>query len=136
MNTKTIKQSTTFNATPERVYDLLMEEQLHAAFTGSEVSMSTEINGVFSVYDGYCKGYNIELKRGKKIVQAWHFEEDGWPEDHYSICTFLFSPSGNKTILEFTQTDVPEHKVEALKTGWKDYYWELMEAYLLVNENV
>ncbi len=130
MQTATINQTATFAASPEKVYNLIMDEKLHAAFTGSAASISTEINGEFSVYDGYCTGHNIELIKGKKIVQAWHFEEDGWPEDHFSICTFLFEPQGNQTKLIFTQTDIPEHKVEALETGWKEYYWDLMEAYL------
>ena len=84
-------------------------------------------------FDGYCHGYNIELIEGKKIVQAWHFAEEGWPDDHFSTCTFLFEEAGNKTKLTFLQTDVPEHKVEALKGGWKEFYWEPMKAYLKSN---
>ena len=67
---------------------------------------------------------------GEKIVQAWHFQEEGWPEDHYSICTFHFKPEGAKTQLTFTQHGVPEHKVEELKNGWKQFYWNPMKAYL------
>ena len=133
MQTATINQTATFAASPEKVCNLIMDEKLHAAFTGSAASISTEVNGEFSVYDGYCTGHNIELIKSKKIVQAWHFEEDGWPEDHFSICTFLFEPTGNQTKLIFTQTDIPEHKVEALETGWKEYYWGLMQAYLKDN---
>jgi activator of HSP90 ATPase len=110
-----------------------MDQHKHAAFTGSDVQMSKEVNGKFNVFDGYCHGYNIELKEGKKIVQAWHFEEDGWPEDHFSICTFLFEPAGGKTKLTFLQSDVPEHKVESLKDGWKQFYWEPMKAFLKGN---
>lgn len=130
MNTKSIEQVVTFNAPPEIVYQLIMNSDKHAAFTGSEVTMSTEVNGKFRVFDGYCEGYNIELVEGSKIVQAWHFEEDGWPEDHYSICTFLFEPMGKRTKLTFTQTDIPGHKAESLADGWKQFYWEPMEAYL------
>ena len=130
MKTKSIKQTVTFNAAPEQVYNLIMDAKKHAAFTGSEVTMSTKPDGKFKAFDGYVHGYNIELDKGKKIVQGWHFSEDGWPEDHYSICTFDFEPQGNKTKLIFTQTGVPEHKVESLKGGWKQYYWEPMKAYL------
>ena len=109
-----------------------MNPKAHSAFTGSEVTMSTKINGKFRVFDGYCSGYNIELVEGKKIVQAWHFEEEGWPEDHFSVCTFVFEKLGKKTKLSFTQTGVPEHKVDALKDGWKNYYWEPMKAFLML----
>ena len=130
MKTKSIRQSVTFDATPEKIYDLIMNQKKHAAFTGSKVTMSTKVKGKFNTFDGYCKGYNIELVKGKKIVQAWHFAEDGWPDDHFSICTFELEKSGSKTKLRFLQTDVPEHKVETLKDGWKEFYWEAMKGYL------
>ena len=130
MKTTSIKQAITFTSTPEKVYHLLMRQKKHAAVTGSEVSMSAKVNGRFGVFGGYCHGYNIELTEGEKIVQAWHFAEDGWPDDHFSTCTFLFEQVGDKTKLTFLQTGVPEHKVEALKGGWKQFYWKPMKAYL------
>lgn len=130
METKTINQTVYFDASKEEVYQLLMDADKHSAFTGSKVIMSKEINGKFSVFDGYCHGYNMELDEGRKIVQAWNFAEDGWAEDHYSICTFLLENENGKTKLTFTQTDVPEHKKEALESGWKEYYWEPMKEYL------
>jgi activator of HSP90 ATPase len=92
--------------------------------------MSKKPNGKFTVFDGYCHGYNIELTEGEKIVQAWHFEEDGWPDDHFSTCTFRLEAAGEKTRLHFLQTDIPEHKVESLREGWKQFYWEPMKGYL------
>jgi activator of HSP90 ATPase len=92
--------------------------------------MSTKVNGKFNVFDGYCHGYNIELIKGEKIVQAWHFAEDGWPDDHFSICTFELEKTDNKTKLKFLQTNVPEHKVDSLKDGWKQFYWRPMKVYL------
>lgn len=131
MKTKTIKQTVTFpGAKPMEVYNLIMDAKAHSAFSGSKVIMSTEINGKFDVFDGYCTGFNIELKEGKKIIQGWHFKEDGWPEDHFSICTFVFDKVPTGTKLTFTQSDIPEHKAESLKNGWKLYYWQPMKAFL------
>ena len=130
MKTKAIRQTVTFTGKPEDVYQLIMDQKKHAAFTGGKATISKKVDGKFSVFDGYCHGYNIELIDGKKIVQAWHFAEDGWPDDHFSVCTFLFEKVGNKTKLTFKQAGVPEHKAESLKGGWKQYYWEPMEAWL------
>ena len=130
MKTKSIRQTVTFDSTPEKIYHLIMDQEKHAAFTGTKVTMSTKVNGKFNIFDGYCHGYNIELIEGKKIVQAWHFAEDGWPDDHFSICTFRLEPMGDKTKLSFLQTGVPEHKVEELKGGWKQFYWQPMKPYL------
>lgn len=131
METGTIKQSVEFDAAPEEIYELLIDAGKHGAFTDSPVEMSREIKGTFNSFGGYCHGYNIELDPGKKIVQAWHFAEEGWPDDHYSTCTFVFEENGpGKTKLSFTQTDVPEHKLNDLEQGWQVYYWRPMKAYL------
>jgi activator of HSP90 ATPase len=130
MKTKSIKQTVTLNTTPETIYNLLLDEKKIAVFTGSKATMSKKVHGKFDVFDGYCHGYNIELTEGKKIVQAWHFAEDGWPDDHFSICTFDLENAGNKTRLRFLQTDVPEHKADSLKDGWKEFYWNTMKTYL------
>ena len=130
MKTKSIQQEIIFDCEPAVIYHLIMNEDQHSEITGSEVIMSNEINGKFNVFDGYCEGYNIELIENQKIVQAWHFNEDGWPEDHYSICTFTLEPVENKTKLIFTQTDIPEHKAEELERGWNDFYWQPIKEYL------
>ena len=130
MKTKNIKQSATFTAKAQDVYEALMDAKKHAAFTGANAKIDKKVNGKFSVYDGYCHGYNIEFVKNEKIVQAWHFAEDGWPDDHFSTCTFLLEQIGNKTKLTFMQTGVPEHKVTALTSGWKDYYWKPLKEYL------
>jgi activator of HSP90 ATPase len=135
MKTKSIRQTATFKASPEKIYNLIMDEKKHEEFTGSKVTLSNKPNGEFSVFDGYCKGYNIELVKGKKIVQAWHFAEDGWPDDHFSICNFEFEKVGDKTKLRFIQSEVPEHKVESLKEGWKQFYWDAIKKYLKSEKN-
>ena len=130
MKTKTIKQTVTFAARPAEVYNLIMDTKKHGYFTGSKVTMSSKPKGKFAVFDGYCHGYNIELKEGKKIVQAWHFAEDGWPEDHFSICSFEFEKAPGGTKLKFTQSNIPDHNAESLKGGWKQFYWEPMKKYI------
>ena len=130
MKTKNIKQTATFNAKPIEVYEQIMDAKKHSKLTGGAVKMSRKVNGKFDIFNGYCHGYNIELAEGRKIVQAWHFQEDGWPEYHYSKCTFIFEPIKEGTRLTFTQQGVPEHKVEDLKKGWKQYYWEPMKSSL------
>jgi activator of HSP90 ATPase len=130
MNTGVIKQKIFFKASKQSVYNLLMDEKMHSSFTGSSVVMSKEVNGQFDVFDGYCKGHNIELVENEKIVQAWKFAEDGWDHDHYSICTFVFEEKEGGTELLFTQEKIPSHKVNDLENGWNEYYWEPMMAYL------
>ncbi|MBX7124116.1 MAG: SRPBCC domain-containing protein [Cyclobacteriaceae bacterium] len=130
MKTRTLRQTASFTATPKEVYDLLMDSRKHGKLVGGKVTMSRKAGGKFNVFDGYCHGYNIQLVEGKKIVQAWHFAEDGWPEDHFSTCTFTFQKSATGTRLTFVQQGIPDHLVESLKGGWKQYYWEPMKLQL------
>lgn len=129
MKTKDIHQVVFFKASPEEVYNLLMQQEKHASFTGSEASISTEVNGTFEVYNGYCHGTNIELIPNQKIVQNWHFAEEGWPDNHFSKCTFLLELEENQTKLTFDQTEVPEHVASNLEKGWEDFYWSPMKNF-------
>jgi len=124
MKTKTIKQTVTIPTTPEKLYSLLLDSKKLSAIHAGTTKMTKRANGKFSVFDGYCNGYNIELHEGKMIRQAWHFAEDGWPDDHFSLCSFLLEKSPKGTRLSFTQSGVPENKYEDLKKGWVKYYWD------------
>ena len=130
MKTKTIKQTVAFPTSPEKLYSILLDSKLMSVMHWGKTTMTKRANGKFTVFDGYCHGYNIELIEGRKIVQAWHFAEDGWPEEHFSICTFLLEPSRQGTKLTFTQSGVPEHKYASLKEGWETYYWEPINNFL------
>ena len=131
METKTIKQTVTFKASPHDVYEALMDAKRHAEFTGGKATISRKLGGKFSVFDGYAEGINVELEQDKKIIQTWR--ADDWPEGHYSKVTFTFTKTAGGTKLAFTQTSVPEEFSADVAQGWKDYYWgpmkELREKY-------
>jgi len=130
MKTKTIRQTINLKAKPFEVFDMIMDSKKHGEITNADTSMSRKIKGKFSVYGGYATGYNMELVEGEKIIQAWKFDEDGWPEDHHSICCFHFEKTAHGTRLVFEQSGVPEHKFEALKKGWHEYYWSPMKKFI------
>jgi len=103
-----------------------MDSKKHAKFTGGRASISREVGGKFSAFDGYAEGVNLELVPDKKIVQTWHATD--WPENHYSRVTFSLGKIGGGTRLTFTQSGVPVEQYEDVSQGWKDYYWEPMKA--------
>jgi len=125
---KTILQTVSFPAEPAVVYDLIMDEKKHAAFTGAAARIGTRAGEAFSAYDGSCLGTHLELVKGGKIVQTWR--ESDWPEGHFSIATFMFAPGPEGTILTFIQTGVPADAYDGIDSGWKDYYWRPMREML------
>ena len=131
MKTKTIKQTINFkSAKPAEVYEMIMDAKKHGAITQSKAIMSKKPKGKFDIFGGYCTGHNIELHNGEKIIQAWRFEEAGWPEDHFSTCTFHFEKTKDGTKLVFQQEGVPPDNVENLKKGWHEYYWSPMKKFI------
>lgn len=126
---KTIKQRITIQATPQRVYEALMDSKKHTAFTGAKAEISRKVGGKFKSYGPYIEGVNVELVKGRRIVQAWRGND--WPTGAYSIATFeLSSEPGGKTLLEFTQSGVPDKHHKSITQGWKDYYWTPLKRYL------
>lgn len=122
IKSKSINQSVVLNASPEEVYDVLMDSKKHSEFTGGKAVMSQKVGGKFTAYDGYIEGTNTELKPGRKIIQSWRATD--WPKGHYSKVTYTLTKKGDKTELKFKQEDVPADQCEDIKRGWVDYYWE------------
>jgi activator of HSP90 ATPase len=127
MKTKTIHQSITLDATPHDVYDALIDSKKHADFTQSPAAISREVGGEFSTFDGWASGITIELIPERKIVQKWRGAD--WPQGYYSTVTFELREHSNKTILDFTQTGIPEDLYADLKDGWVEWYWDKLKVY-------
>src|SRR5215468_10201771 len=95
---KSIDQTVTFDASPEQVFEALMDSKQHAAFTGAPARVSREVGGPVSCHDGFISAVNVDLEKNTRIVQAWRGKN--WPEGVYSIATFALEPTaGGKTKL-------------------------------------
>ena len=129
MKTKNLEHTLLFHATPKAVYDALMDQKKHAAFTGEPAKVVAKVGGAFSAYGDYLTGITLELKPGRRIVQAWRSE--GWPDGHYSIVTFALSKKANGTTeLRFTQIGVPAEDYRKKNRGWRKHYWEPLKNFL------
>ena len=87
METKNLRQTVTFKAKANAVYELLVDAKKHSALAGDEAKISRRVGGKFDI-GGYIQGTNLELVPGQKIVQSWRYED--WPKGHYSTATFVF----------------------------------------------
>jgi activator of HSP90 ATPase len=122
---KPIQQTVTFKASPNEVYELLMDSAKHAAFSGEAASISREVGGEISAYGGYITGRNLKLIPDREIVQSWRAVD--WPEGYFSTVTFVLLPIPDGTRLNFTHTDVPDGTEEEFAQGWIDNYWDPMK---------
>jgi activator of HSP90 ATPase len=124
-DTTTIRQIVTFSASPEQVYEVIMDSKKHEALSGEKASISREIGGTFTTWGEHISGFNLVLQPSRRIVQAWR-AHDWWP-DHYSIATFELCRVDGGTELRFTQIGVPPHRFDGHSRGWIETYWRPMD---------
>jgi activator of HSP90 ATPase len=128
MKTVTIRHVIYINASPQKVYEALMDSRRHAEFTHAPASVSPEVGGAFNVYDGSISGTNLELEPDHRIVQLWRAGD--WPAGHYSKVTFTLTEVPDGTRITFTQSGVPGKNIDEIRQGWRDYYWIPLREYL------
>ncbi len=105
-----------------------MTSSKHAKFSGAPAKISKKVGGAVSVYGGYIPAVNIELKPGKRIVQAWRAQ--GWPKGQWSLVSYqLKAAKGGKTLLNFSHLGVPPRHQAQLAKGWRTSYWTPMKKY-------
>jgi activator of HSP90 ATPase len=128
MKTRTLRQTVTFEATPMEVYELLMDSKKHQSLSGEKAKISRKVGGTFQAWKGHLNGFNLVLRPGRKIVQAWR--ASGWWPDHYSIAIFDIAKDPRGTKLKFTQIGIPPHRYSGHYRGWIEAYWTPMKEVL------
>ena len=124
----TIRQKTFVPATPDEVYDAFMDANKHSAFTGSKATSDPKVGGEFTAWDGYISGKNLELERGKKIVQEWSTTD--WPDaSSPSRLELAFKSTKGGTEISMIHSNVPPEQADDLAEGWVEFYWKPLEEY-------
>lgn len=123
-----IKQTVTFKASPEALYEALTSATEFSKATGAPAEIAAVEGGAFSCFGGQITGRQIELQPNSRIVQAWR--AGPWEESVYSIVKFDISTSGDATKVELSHSGFPEGGEEHLTAGWHKMYWDPLKAYL------
>lgn len=124
-----IHQEEDFAATPQRIYQALLDARQFTAFSGGRVAEISQVVGAtFSIFAGHIIGRNLELVANRRIVQAWRVVP--WPEGIYSIARFELNPQGSGTRIIFDHTGFPSELAEHLVSGWQENYWSPLRKYL------
>ena len=123
-----IRQTLQFNASPERIYQALLDASEHSSFTGAPAEVDASEGGAFAVYGGHIEGRTIELIPNARIVQAWRAAS--WEAGAYSIVRYDLKPTTEGTELTLEQSGMPEGTKAHLDEGWKQRYWGPLRIYL------
>jgi activator of HSP90 ATPase len=123
-----LHQEVEIQATPQRIYEALMDAKQFAAATGMEAQISRDAGGAFSTFGGLIGGRNVELVPNQRIVQAWR--PGDWEPGVYSLVKFEFKPRASHTEIILDHTGFPEGNFRHLNSGWYLRYWEPLRKYL------
>lgn len=114
----TIKQTYQMAASPEEVFEALVNEEIIQDWSGDEVKMSADVGAKFSLWGGQMFGTNLEVVKNKKLVQEWCYDQ--WEQPTKVTFTLQVSPNG--TSVELIHEDVPEKSLKSIEEGWSHYY--------------
>jgi activator of HSP90 ATPase len=132
----TIHQEINFNASPRRLYEVLLSSAEFSAstkksfdnFTTMSAHIDSVVGGIFSLFDGHIIGRILELVPNQRIVEAWRVVD--WPAGVYSIAKFELKPQGSGTKIIFDHIGFPEGLKQHLTSGWQEHYWGALTKYL------
>ena len=123
-----LHQEIDFKASPQRIYEVLLDSKQFAACTGMSAEIDPKAGGAFSMFGGLIAGRNIELIQNQRIVQAWR--PTHWDPGVYSLVKFELKPQAAETRIVLDHTGFPEGDFDSLNTGWKPRYWDPLKKFL------
>jgi activator of HSP90 ATPase len=123
-----LHQEINFSASPQRIYEALLDSAQFAAFTGLAAQIDPAEGGAFTMFGGMIQGRNVELVRDQRIVQAWR--PASWKPGVYSIVKFELAPAPSGTTVVLDHTGFPEGRFDGLDSGWHERYWEPLDKFL------
>lgn len=87
--------------------------------------MSVEPGSEFSLWEGSITGKNLELVKGKMIVQEWYFGD----QEEKSIVTIKLHPAKAGTSVELIHTNIPDEAYEDIAAGWGEAYFGALKEF-------
>lgn len=130
---KSLELSVFIPAIPKKIYEAWLSAKKHTAMTGAGAEIDPKVGGMFTAWDGYIEGKNIELVPNKKIVQAWRTSE--FPaRSKDSQVEIFFEKEKTGTRVTLIHTNIPKGQEEGYRVGWEDYYFKPMKKYFAKKE--
>ena len=133
---KVIQHTISLQEQPDKLYDMYMDPEIHASFTGSKkVVISPEVNSQFIAFDGMIFGRTLSVIPGRQIIQSWRSKE--WKEsDRDSVLILNFLQDGDWGKIELIHVNVAESDFDDVNKGWLEYYWKPWREYLRKEKKV
>src|SRR5215471_2742804 len=116
------------NTSAQVLYDLYMNAEKHSLISGSPVTITEKEGDAFSAHQGYITGKNLQLVKGRLIVQSWRAQS--WNADEVDSTFIVYlEPKGNDVLLRMNHANVPEEHTDSVDKGWFAHYWNPWKQY-------
>ena len=116
-------------AKPRAIYDAWLDCKAHGLMSGGKAKASAKVGAAFTAWDNYISGTNLELVRGKRIVQSWRSVEFA-AGDKDSKLAITLKPAAGGTRVTLLHSSIPDsQKNGGYKEGWFESYFEPMKVY-------
>jgi activator of HSP90 ATPase len=117
-------------ASPDKLFDMYLDAEVHAAFTGLPVTLEPRAGGLFRAFDGMLSGTILHIEPKSLIVQTWR--SANWPLTAMdSVLTLSFWSEKDGARIEIAHVNVPEEDFAGVSQGWERYYWTPWHNYLI-----
>ena len=118
-----------FPATAARLFDMYLDPQDHAAFTGEPVTIEPRPGTLFKAFDGMLTGTMLHVEPKRLIVQTWR--SANWPAEAMdSVLTLSFIQEKDAARIEIVHANVLDEDFAGVSQGWAKFYWDPWRAYL------
>ena len=116
-------------ATPDKLFDMYLDAEAHAAFTGFPVTIAARAGAPFCAFNDMLSGTMLHVAPKRLIVQTWR--SANWPGAAIdSVLALSFWPEKEGARIELVHINVPEEDFAGVSQGWEKYYWTPWRAYL------
>jgi uncharacterized protein YndB with AHSA1/START domain len=126
---RTIHIAAALPASPDELFDMYLDPELHAAITGAPASIGARAGAEFTAFDGGLEGKILQVVPKRLIVQSWRASH--WkPKDIDSTLILTFWPEGRGARIELIHANVADHDFTGVSEGWQIYYFAPWQEYL------
>ena len=119
--------SEVFPATAETIFSAWLDSKKHTDMTGGQAAVTDQVGEIFTAWDGYISGKNLELQSPGRILQSWRTTEFD-ESDPDSILEIQFLQDQDSTRVVIVHSELPEHGLQ-YQQGWIEAYFTPMKDY-------
>jgi len=115
---KNIILAASLPAAPDKLFDMYLDAESHAAITGAPVIIEPRAGAPFRAFNGMLSGMILHVEPKRLIVQTWR--SANWPATAIdSVLTLSFWPQVDGARIELVHVNVPRRSPLTLLVRWR-----------------